>query len=119
MAASGKGIRPSKTIAGGGRARVRGAIRHAALLRGTKSSAAPCDFMSEPPDLEEEMERLVERLPDGAARVVRKVRAPEAAPYRIPAGVVLTVGGVLGFMPILGFWMVPLGLAVMAQDVPI
>ena len=75
--------------------------------------------MSEPADLDEEMERLLERLPDGAARVVRKVRAPEAAPYRFPAGVALTVGGVLGFMPILGFWMVPLGLAVMAQDVPV
>ena len=75
--------------------------------------------MSEPPDLDEEMDRLLERLPDGAARVMRKVRAPEAARYRIPAGVALTVGGVLGFMPILGFWMVPLGLAVMAQDVPV
>jgi hypothetical protein len=75
--------------------------------------------MSEPADLDEEMESLLERLPDGAARVARKVRAPEAAPYRIPAGVALTVGGVLGFMPILGFWMVPLGLAVLAQDVPV
>ena len=59
--------------------------------------------MSQPPDLDEEMDRLLERLPDGAARAMRKVRAPEAARYRIPAGVALTVGGVLGFMPILGF----------------
>jgi hypothetical protein len=34
-------------------------------------------------------------------------------------GVALTVGGVFGFLPVLGFWMVPLGLAVMAQDVPV
>jgi hypothetical protein len=26
---------------------------------------------------------------------------------------------VFGFLPILGFWMAPLGLALMAQDVPI
>jgi hypothetical protein len=26
---------------------------------------------------------------------------------------------VVGFLPILGFWMIPLGLAVLAQDVPV
>jgi hypothetical protein len=30
---------------------------------------------------------------------------------------VLMVGGVFGFLPILGFWMVPLGIAVAAADV--
>jgi hypothetical protein len=71
------------------------------------------------PDLDEEMELLLERLPHGAARMMRKVRSPGAKPYRIPAGVALTVGGVVGFLPIVGFWMVPLGLAVLAQDVPV
>ena len=75
--------------------------------------------MAENPDLEQEMDRLLERLPGRVARAMNKVRSPEAAPYRIPAGVVLTVGGVFGFLPVLGFWMVPLGLAVMAQDVPV
>lgn len=31
-------------------------------------------------------------------------------------GISLMVGGVLGFMPILGFWMIPLGLLVLAPD---
>ena len=44
---------------------------------------------------------------------------PGAAPYRIPVGIALTAGGVVGFLPILGFWMVPLGLAVLAHDVPV
>ena len=52
--------------------------------------------------------------PDGVARVMRKVRSPAVAPYRIPVGIALTAGGVVGFLPILGFWMVPLGLAVLA-----
>jgi hypothetical protein len=47
------------------------------------------------------------------------VRSPKVAPYRIPVGVALTVGGCFGFLPVLGFWMAPLGLAVMAQDVPL
>ena len=31
-------------------------------------------------------------------------------------GIGLMVGGVLGFLPILGFWMIPLGLLVLAPD---
>jgi hypothetical protein len=33
-------------------------------------------------------------------------------------GVVFMVAGVLGFLPILGFWMLPLGMAFVAMDVP-
>jgi hypothetical protein len=33
-------------------------------------------------------------------------------------GVLLICGGVLGFLPILGFWMIPLGGALIALDVP-
>ena len=70
------------------------------------------------PDLDEELDRLQEWLPGHASRLVQKVRSPAAAPYRIPVGIALTAGGVVGFLPIVGFWMVPLGLAVIAQDVP-
>lgn len=31
-------------------------------------------------------------------------------------GISLMVGGVLGFLPILGFWMIPLGLLVLSPD---
>lgn len=75
--------------------------------------------MSIVPDLDEEMDCLLLRLPEGTARMIRSIRSPAAAPYRIPAGMALIVGGVFGFLPILGFWMAPLGLALMAQDVPI
>jgi hypothetical protein len=37
---------------------------------------------------------------------------------RIGTGVALLVGGTLGFLPILGFWMVPLGFLVLATDIP-
>lgn len=74
--------------------------------------------MSHKPDLDHELDRLEDRLPETAARVVKKVRDPRVRPYRIPIGVALTAGGVAGFLPILGFWMLPLGLAVLAQDVP-
>lgn len=71
------------------------------------------------PDLDEELDRLQTRLPDSISRFVQKVRSPSVKPYRIPAGIGLILGGTIGFLPILGFWMVPLGLAVLAQDVPV
>lgn len=33
-------------------------------------------------------------------------------------GVAFMVGGVFGFFPILGFWMLPLGVALVALDIP-
>jgi len=33
-------------------------------------------------------------------------------------GVLFMVGGVFGFLPILGFWMLPLGIAFVALDIP-
>ncbi len=33
-------------------------------------------------------------------------------------GIIFMVGGVFGFLPILGFWMLPLGVAFVALDVP-
>lgn len=37
--------------------------------------------------------------------------------FRLPLGVLLVVFGLFGFLPILGFWMIPLGIALMALDV--
>lgn len=37
---------------------------------------------------------------------------------RLPLGLLLIAGGFLGFLPVLGFWMVPLGLLLIAIDVP-
>lgn len=33
-------------------------------------------------------------------------------------GVCFMVGGVFGFLPVLGFWMLPLGMAFVALDIP-
>ena len=56
---------------------------------------------------------LRQRLRRCTARVKSRV------PYglRLPLGVLLMCGGVLGFLPILGFWMLPVGFAVAALDI--
>jgi hypothetical protein len=37
---------------------------------------------------------------------------------RRTAGGALVIGGLLGFLPVLGFWMLPLGLILLSDDVP-
>jgi voltage-gated potassium channel Kch len=43
---------------------------------------------------------------------------PDWAPARIAIGLLLILCGFLGFLPILGFWMIPLGVAVLSYDIP-
>jgi hypothetical protein len=38
---------------------------------------------------------------------------------RIPAALLLILGGVFAFLPILGVWMIPLGMLLLAIDVPV
>jgi hypothetical protein len=62
---------------------------------------------------------LEHEVPGKVARVLRSLRHPEARWLRIPAGLMLMVGGVFSFLPVLGLWMLPLGLLLVAYDVPI
>ncbi len=48
----------------------------------------------------------------------RSIPLPASRIKRIAIGVALVVGGVLGFLPILGFWMLPLGIIVLSMDIP-
>ena len=48
-----------------------------------------------------------------------KVNLPSNRLLRVALGAVLIIGGLLGFLPILGFWMVPLGLIVLSVDSPV
>jgi hypothetical protein len=44
---------------------------------------------------------------------------PRSRILRIIIGVALILSGLLGFLPVLGFWMIPLGLLVLSIDLPI
>jgi hypothetical protein len=70
------------------------------------------------PDLDEEFQRLEPLLPRWAAKFVKWVRQPGSRWVRLPLALLLIAAGFVGFLPILGFWMVPLGLVLIAQDVP-
>ena len=48
----------------------------------------------------------------------RHIHLPRSKPIRIGLGTILIGGGLLGFLPVLGFWMIPLGLLVLSVDLP-
>jgi hypothetical protein len=48
----------------------------------------------------------------------RRMPLPASRAARIALGGALIVGGLAGFLPILGFWMLPLGLLVLSVDLP-
>ena len=50
------------------------------------------------------------------ARWLVRIRRRVPPGLRLPLGLVLMVGGVFGALPVLGFWMLPLGAAVVALD---
>jgi hypothetical protein len=47
----------------------------------------------------------------------RRIPLPRARWLRILIGALLIVGGLFSFLPILGLWMLPLGLLVLSQDI--
>ena len=49
----------------------------------------------------------------------RSFRLPRSRRLRITLGIVLVLaGGLFGWLPVLGYWMVPLGLIVLSVDFP-
>ena len=50
-------------------------------------------------------------------RMLRKVRSLPLY-WRLSIGVVFVLGGFMWFLPVLGIWMLPLGLVVLAFDIP-
>ena len=48
----------------------------------------------------------------------KEFKLPKSQIARISIGILLIIGGILGFLPILGFWMIPLGFLVLSVDLP-
>ncbi len=65
------------------------------------------------------LESLIDRLPGRVRTSVRWLLRPESRWARIPAGVGLILGGFLAVLPVFGLWMLPLGVILIAEDLPI
>ena len=69
-------------------------------------------------DRERRLRRLTRRLPGRLQAATRWLRKPASRWARIPAGVLLIMGGCLAILPFFGLWMLPLGLILLADDIP-
>jgi hypothetical protein len=69
--------------------------------------------------MNEAFDRLEEETPDRVSRAIRWLRDPKARWIRIPVGVLFILGSMLWFLPVLGIEMLPIGLLLIAQDVPV
>ena len=47
-----------------------------------------------------------------------KIDIPESQLVRTALGLILILGGLVGFLPVVGFWMLPLGLLILSYDFP-
>jgi hypothetical protein len=66
-----------------------------------------------------ELDRLEGHLPKWSHGAFQRARRPDAIFLRTLIALLLIIGGIGGIvLPVLGFWMVPLGLALLAVDLP-
>lgn len=63
------------------------------------------------------VEALLARNPGRIADATHWLRAPSRRPVRIASALLLILGGCLSVLPVLGLWMLPLGLALLSDDV--
>ena len=67
----------------------------------------------------ERLDALISKLPGAWFRAaLHWLLRPSAWYARIPIGLLLCLGGFFSFLPVLGIWMLPLGLILLAQDLP-
>ncbi|MFO1033114.1 MAG: hypothetical protein U1E15_03145 [Hyphomicrobiales bacterium] len=48
----------------------------------------------------------------------KRIPMPASVVLRVALGLACIIGGFLGFLPILGYWMLPLGLLILSIDFP-
>lgn len=77
---------------------------------------------TEPSDADEHRRRLhalIDLLPRRTRRGILWLLEPEARWARIPVGVLFIIGGFLAILPVFGFWMLPVGLILIGEDIPL
>lgn len=68
---------------------------------------------------ERQFSRLQDKMPKTLRGWLYWLRQPYARLVRWPLGFLMVLGGIFSFLPVLGVWMLPLGLLLLAIDLPI
>ena len=69
-------------------------------------------------ELNRYFEMINRRVPMRVSEFIRWLRKPSSFAARLAVALLLILGGIFSFLPVLGIWMLPLGLLFIAQDVP-
>ena len=69
-------------------------------------------------ELDQAYEGLEQEVPDRVTRIIRWLRSPTSRWVRLPLGVLFVLSSFAWFMPVVGIEFLPLGLLLIAQDVP-
>lgn len=69
-------------------------------------------------ELDRYFDWIEQQLPERLGRFLHWLRQPSMLLARIVVSLLLIIGGIFAFLPILGFWMLPLGLMIIAEDLP-
>ena len=64
------------------------------------------------------VDRVLATAPDWMRRGVAWLKVPRRRAFRIVVGALLVLGGIFSILPLLGVWMLPLGLALLGEDLP-
>jgi hypothetical protein len=87
---------------------------------GATLSPSPGRFRDRPTFRDRRLQRLAAHLPQRVRTTIHWLRRPSARWIRLPSGVLFLIGGsILTPLPVFGFWMLPVGLALLAEDVPV
>jgi hypothetical protein len=81
----------------------------------TRQKKAPSQADDE---LDKAFDKLEHETPDFLTRAIIWLRKPRARVVRLPLGILFIVAGFLWFLPVVGLEFLPIGLLLIAQDVP-
>lgn len=89
-------------------------------MLGTRPRPKAGRFSDRPAFRDRRLLRLIARLPLGLRAAIYGLRRPSARWLRLPTGIVLLFGGtILSPLPLFGLWMLPVGLVLVAEDIPL
>ena len=69
-------------------------------------------------ELDRHLAWLEGKMPLRFTKFMGWVRKPSSRLVRVPLAMALIIGGIFSFLPVLGLWMLPLGLILIAEDLP-
>jgi hypothetical protein len=69
--------------------------------------------------LDQAFDQLEQQTPDRVTKAIRWLRTPESRWQRLALGMLLILGSFFWFLPVVGIEWLPIGLMLIAQDVPI